>query len=106
MAEQERKREARRTKAGVAAKRADKERLDFLRPLLRQSKTYCSCKLPIHSEKGRIRGAGGAILWWGYDVGVNQVQLEWYLAQPGFQLATRYEFSFHLSTHTSHTERA
>ena len=60
-----------------------KARFIEIRQALRRSGVHCTCKLPIHTDKCRIRGPDGAVLYWGADMRLSRAAVEWYLSQPG-----------------------
>jgi len=79
------KEEAERRKAAAAEAAAKKKKVDDLKQRMRRSKVYCNCHMPMHSEKCRIRGTQGQVLWPGAGPPsyVTRAEYEWFTANVG-----------------------
>ena len=74
---------AERKRADQAAIAERKARLQHISERLRRARTRCTCQLPIHSDRCRLRGVNNEILWFGADQGVSREDLRWYHANRG-----------------------
>ena len=68
--------EARLALEAAEALAAKKRRIKDIEAKLRRSTVRCTCKRPFHTERCRIRGTRGQILWLGYDVGVTRADMQ------------------------------